>query len=61
MIYGPAYSTNALTEEMYKWLDANLTQGIDYNWEHNNWTGEWQLFFYNSEENFTAFRLSFGI
>jgi hypothetical protein len=63
MIYGPIYSAVGYAPNaMLRWLDENLTQGIDYNWELSGpRTGVWELFFYNNPENITAFKLKFGV
>lgn len=61
MIYGPIISTDHVPDELSRWLDKNLTQGIDYNWELDKDGWEWQLFFYNNPENITAFKLRFGV
>lgn len=61
MIYGPVYRTISAPIEMIIWLDQNLTQGIDYNWELESGSPWWSLFFYNNPENITAFKLKFGV
>lgn len=63
MIYGPIYTaTQYAPDAILRWLDENLVQGVDYNWELSTpRRGGWDLYFYNNPENITAFKLRFGL
>lgn len=60
MIYGPIVEYRVTPTGVILWLDQNLTQGIDYNWELTP-NRLWGLYFYNGLENITAFKLRFEV